>query len=192
MRRPAAALAVLLILPAALPAADPPPTIDQLVKQLADLRSQKAELEKRERAALADLRERLKVLNDLLKDLDVGPVVPPNPPKPADPLAAALRAAYAADAGPEKAQQLADLAELYRQAAELAADPACLTAAELVERVRAAAKVLKIDGLAQVRRLVAAEVAAVFPEDAALTAESRAAARALFLRVHAALRGAGG
>lgn len=63
-----------------------PATIDQLVRQLADLRAQKAELEKREKATLAELKERLKVLRDLLNELDVEPKPPePKPPEPKPP-----------------------------------------------------------------------------------------------------------
>ena len=65
-------------------AAAEPATIDQLMKQLADLRAQKAEIEKREKATLAELKERLQLLRDLLKDLDLEPA--PSPiPKPPDP-----------------------------------------------------------------------------------------------------------
>lgn len=181
---------------AAAPAADPP-TIDQLVKRVAELRQQKAELAKQEQAALADLRERLKALNDLLKDLDVGPVVPPSPPNPkppADPLAVALKAAYLADTGAAKANQLADLAELYRQAADLAGQESVATATQLMERIRAASVVLKIDGLLPCRKLIAAECVRVLgtDPDARLDAATRVAAKTLFLRIHEALKGAGG
>ena len=66
-------------------AAAEPATIDQLMKQLADLRAQKAEIEKREKATLAELKERLQLLRDLLKDLDLEPLPTPKPtptPKP--------------------------------------------------------------------------------------------------------------
>jgi hypothetical protein len=64
-----------------------PATIDQLMKQLVDIRAQKAEIEKREKATLAELKQRLELLRDLLKDLDVEPAPTPTPapkPKPDD------------------------------------------------------------------------------------------------------------
>lgn len=68
------------------PAPPEPATIDQLMKQLTDLRAQKAEIEKREKATLAELKERLQLLRDLLKDLDLDPVPGPTPaPKPPPP-----------------------------------------------------------------------------------------------------------
>ena len=66
-------------------AAAEPATIDQLMKQLADLRAQKAEIEKREKATLAELKERLQLLRDLLKDLDLEPLPTPKPPDPKPP-----------------------------------------------------------------------------------------------------------
>jgi hypothetical protein len=64
-----------------------PATIDQLMKQLVDIRAQKAEIEKREKATLAELKQRLELLRDLLKDLDIEPAPAPQPapkPKPDD------------------------------------------------------------------------------------------------------------
>ena len=116
----------------------------------------------------------------------------PAPPAPADPLAAKLKAAFDADAGAaaEKARAARDLAELYRQAAVLAKDPAAATAAALLERVRAAARTLVRPGvLGGTRAAVAAEVVAVLPADRPLDDEARAAAAALFHRIATALDG---
>lgn len=193
------ALAALLVVLAALPApaADPPPTIDQLVERLEQQRRQQAEVAKLVAETAGQLRDALDKLNKKLADLGITPGPAPTPPgpdpaPPADPLAAAVRAAYAADAGPRKADQLKDLAELYRQAADLAGDGTVLTTGQLMDRIRAAAAALKIDGLTGCRRLIAGECAAALgtDPDAALTGDLRGKARALFLRVHVALKGA--
>jgi hypothetical protein len=114
---------------------------------------------------------------------------PPEPPKPADPLVKVLQAAYDADTRDRAAKETdrLDLVELYRQAAGLALDPAVTTAAQLVTRVRDAAKALGVTGLTEVRTAIARELAAAFPEDAPLTAASRAKAAELFGRIKAAL-----
>lgn len=187
----------ILLLILLLPAADP--TIDQLVERYAANRKEQAALKAAGETILADLRAALEALNKRLAELGVGPVVPPGPapkppappPDPADPLAVSLRAAYAADTAPTKADQAKVLAELYRQAADLAGDPAVTTTAQLMARIRSAASVLKIDGLTAVRKLIAAECAVQLgtDPDAAMTAVTRVKAKALFLRVHAILKG---
>lgn len=185
-------LAVFLGGPA--PAADPP-TVEALVEKLADQRKQRAELEKAERETAKLIAERLEAIRKRLDELNVPAPVPPGPgpkppaPPPADPLAAAVKAAYDADPDPGKAGQVKDLAELYKQAAELAADPRVTTTGQLVERVKAAALVLKITGLTGVRKVVAGEVSAVMPDDVPLTPAARTAAATVFTRVHAALKG---
>ncbi len=118
---------------------------------------------------------------------------PPPKPKPDDALVRAFKDAVLADPAPaaEKAKQLADLAELYRQAAGFARAAEVASVADVVARVRTAAVALNVTGLPAVRAKVAAELAAVFPGDAPLTDESRAALAALFTRLSAALRAAG-
>lgn len=113
----------------------------------------------------------------------------PDPQPPSDPLVKLLQAAYDADPRqPEpKRKDLLDLAEIYRQAGTLAADPAVATAGQLVARVREAAKALGIVGLADVRKAIGAELQAVLPEDVPLTAETRKRAAEVFARVKAAL-----
>jgi len=116
--------------------------------------------------------------------------VPPTPPVPVDPLVARLQSLYTADTGTGKAEQLADLVELYAQAVKLAADPAVPTAAALAEQVKAASARLGILGLAEVRKAISAEVAASLPADrtAPLTADAREKMAATFGRVVNALK----
>lgn len=173
-----------------LPAGDPP-SLDALVDRVVDIRRQQAELAKEEAATLAEVRARLKALEERLGKIDPKP---PEPPKPADPLAVALRAAFVVDTGAAKAEHLLTLAELYKQAGDLAGLEAVTTTGQLMERIRQAAAALKIDGLLTCRKLIAAECAAVLgtDRDAAMTAATREKAKALFLRVHEALKGASG
>jgi proline dehydrogenase len=176
-----------------LPAGDPP-SLDALVDRVVDIRKQQAELAKEEAATLAEVRARLKALEERLGKIDPKPVPPPVPPKPADPLAVALRAAFLADTGATKADQLLTLAELYKQAGDLAGLEAVTTTGQLMERIRQAAAALKIDGLLPCRKLIAAECATALgtDPDGAMTAATREKAKALFLRVHEALKGANG
>lgn len=177
-----------------------PPSIDATIDRITDLRRQRTELEKREQAAVGELKVQLKALNDKLDRLGVlGP--PPKPPEPAppkpeppDPLKARLKAAYDADPAPvaDRRAQALDLAALYRAAAALARDEGCATSGELLGRVTEAAGRLLADPpggrkLAAVRKAAAAELAAVLPTDAPLAPGSRAAAAALFERLAAAL-----
>lgn len=115
----------------------------------------------------------------------------PTPPLPIDPLAARLQSLYTADAlTTAKGEQLADLVELYSQAAKLAADAAVPTASALAEQVKKASDKLGILGLAEVRKAISAEVAAALPADrtAPLTAEGRERMASVFTRIAAALK----
>lgn len=120
-----------------------------------------------------------------------GPTPPPvPPPPPADPLVTKLTAAFALDARAAAAKETdrLDLVELYRQAADLAGKAEVTTTAQLVARIQAASKALGIDGLVDVRKAIAAEVAAALgTDDAPLTADARAKAAAVFGRIRAAL-----
>ncbi|HJZ91917.1 MAG TPA: hypothetical protein VKE40_13675 [Gemmataceae bacterium] len=71
----------------AVPNVDPPPpvrgatpaaaqTVDELINRLEDLRKQKAELEKQEKAVVEQLRERLKSQTDRLAKLGIVPLAP--------------------------------------------------------------------------------------------------------------------
>lgn len=193
-----AALAAFVMAGAAL--AGPTPqesTIEQLMDRLAGIKAKRAELDKQEAEAVGELRRKADALGKKLADLGVHPPVgpapnpkpPPPKPNPADPLTALFQAAYDRDAGLDKKEGLADLAELYRQAVDLTKDSKVTTTAELVQRIQAAAKALKVTGLVEVRKLVAAEIAAVFPEDEPLTEARRSAAAVLFAKIHTALKG---
>lgn len=183
------------------PPAAPPATIDALIAQVADLRAKCAEIKKQEQAAQAELKLRLKELQDRLDKLGLSdppaPVPPPKPvppPAPADPLRAKLAAAFEAAAGTaeQKAEWARDLSALYRAAVKRAADPAVATAAALRAKLAAASDTLlgDADALKEVRRAVAGELAAVLPTaDADLTADQRAAAAALFARLAVILDG---
>lgn len=112
-----------------------------------------------------------------------GPVVPP---KPADPLAARLKAAYDADPAPadKRKDHAKDLAELYRQAADLAGKADVATSGDLLQRVRAASGMLVgPDALKGVRAEVAKELAVILPADAALADDQRKAAAELFRKL---------
>lgn len=119
------------------------------------------------------------------------PPAPKPPAPPADPLVAKLRAAYLADPGADKAERLAERAELYAQAAKVAADESLATVGQVLETVRGASLKLAPDSLKGVRAAIAAELAAVFPDDDVLDAACRARLTAAFARVAAALRAAG-
>jgi hypothetical protein len=122
---------------------------------------------------------------------DPPPGPPPTPPPgpPADPLRRRLADAYAADPDPGKGEARKDLAELYRQAAAVAADPAVRTAGELNARVRKAAESLAAGKLPGVKRIAGEELARALPADAGedLTPTHRKAAADLFGRLAAAL-----
>lgn len=191
------ALAVVLLSLSAPPvlSADPT-TIDDLIAKVEAARKAKAEAAAAEKLAVDALRAAVKTLNDRVAALGLDLPSPPDPKPipPADPLAVAIRAAYTADTGAGKTEQLRDLAELYKQAADLAQVPTVTTTGQLMDRIRAAASALGIDGLLACRKLIAAECAAALgtDPDAALTAETRVKARALFTRIHEALKGANG
>jgi hypothetical protein len=181
-------------------AADPVPgsaTIDQLLEKIADLRRQKADLEKQEQAAAAELKVRLKELVEKLSKLGLAdPLpappappapVPPKPPEPpADPLAAKLKTAFDSDTADAavKRERAKDLAALYRQAAALASNVDVATSGDLLKRVRDAAGVLVgADSLKGVRQAVGAELARLLPTDSPLSDEQRKAVGELFVRL---------
>jgi len=204
-----AALTVVAALTACAPTVSaqdsPTPSVDSLVAKLADLRRQRAALEKSEADVRAALKAELKRIADLVGKLDVdGPVVPPDvkpkPPEPVpvDPLAQRVRDEIRASAGTDdaKRKQCLDLAALYRAAAKLATDSAQFPDADsLLARLRqAAAQMLgDPDALREVRKVVAGELAAVLPTvaDAPLTDAHRAAAVKVFERLAAILEEAG-
>jgi hypothetical protein len=198
------ALALLLVLPATAPAQDPPRTLDQLLDRVAEIRRQREDLAKLEAATAAELRAKLKELNDRLAALGIlvdppapKPPVPPAPkppePKPpADPLRESIAAAYKAAAGTddEKRFWARDLAALYRKSARFTRDPAVATAAALRAKMAAAADVLLEgpDPLKEVRKAVAGELAAALgTAEQELTADQRTAATLLLAKLAAIL-----
>lgn len=166
-------------------AADPTP--DELIAKLTDLRKQAAELAKQDAALVAELRAKFADLQERLAKLGVvgpGPIPPAPEPKPVDALKAKLRAAFEADKGTR--DDALQLAELYRQAAKLAADPGVPTTAELVRRVReAGAAVVGQDVLKGVRAVVRDELTAVLGkvDSQPITPAERDAAAAIFTKL---------
>lgn len=193
---PIALFAALLMLPISQQPAPPtpqPPTVDQLIDRLVETRKQLTALQKTEAAQVAELKARLKELQDKLAQLGVTPV-PPDPappPKPVDPLAQKVRDAYAADKGTR--DDALQLAALYRQAATLTGDAGVPSSAELLRRVQEASKAVLADPdlLLGVRTVVAGELltALGMSSDAPLTAAQRKGAVDLFTRLAAILEG---
>lgn len=64
---------------ASIPQAPAPRTVDQLIDTLSELRRQKAELEKKEQAVTAELREKLKEQRERLSKLGIEPAPVPPP-----------------------------------------------------------------------------------------------------------------
>jgi hypothetical protein len=114
---------------------------------------------------------------------------PPAPPEPSS-LGKRFQAEYEKDARQldKRRMDLADLIELYKQAADLAADTTVTSTGQLVGRVRDASRVLGIDGLADLRRAIAAELIAALPSDEPLTAALRTKAAETFTRIRSALQ----
>lgn len=202
--RPLFALALLFVLAPApcASAQDQPKTIDQLLDRVAEIRRQREDLAKLEAAAAAELRARLKELNDRLAQLGIlidppaprppAPTPPapkpPEPKPPADPLRESIAAAYKAAAGTddEKRFWARDLAALYRKSARFTRDPAVATGAALKAKMATAAEVLLegTEALKEVRRAVAGElIGALGTAEQDLTADQRTAATNLFTRL---------
>lgn len=183
-------------------ATDPAPSVDSLIERIAELRRQRADLDKREAELVAALKAELKRLQELADKLGLNlplpkPPEPPVPVPPVDPLRAKVLDAVKASAGTdaEKRKQCLDLAALYRAAGELTAKGGRFADADsLLKGLReAAASMIGADALTDVRRVVAGELAAVLPTvaDAALTDAHRAAAAKVFERLAGILEEAG-
>ena len=111
------------------------------------------------------------------------PPVPPGPVVPTDPLAVALKGLFEANQDPDKAKQLAALADVYRRAGRAAGDPEIKTAGDLFAFARRqAAAVLPPMALEAMRAKLGEELAAVLPTDpdAALTPSIRTAATEIY------------
>jgi hypothetical protein len=118
---------------------------------------------------------------------------PPEPPKPKDELVGKFQAAADKDTrdAAKKKGDLLDLVELYKQAQRMVVSSEITTTAKLVEGLRESTRRLQIDGLTDLRRAIAVELAAAFPTDEQLTDTSRAKAASLFKRIQAALQEVG-
>lgn len=119
----------------------------------------------------------------------VGDTTPPTPPAPQDPLLLKLQAAASLDTRTDRASDLADLVELYAQAAVLAKDVKIVSLGDLVARVRDASKILVVSGFPDLKRVIAGELSAAFPDDVPLDEATRATAANLFLKLSSALKG---
>ncbi len=199
------ALAALLVVLSSASAVGPPfgatadgQPIDTLIDTVVSKRKAVDEASKAARAAEVELKAAVEALNKRLGELGLvspvippgpGPVIPPAPPT--DPLTAKLWAAYRADSGLTKADDLATLVELMKQAATLADDATLTTVGQLAGKVAAAASLLAKDRLVGVRAVLKVELAAAFPEDGPLSPTVRAAAKSVFVKLQAALTEAG-
>ncbi len=183
-------LTLLLTIPVS---AQEPKSVDALAQRVTELRAKRAEIDKQEAQALADLRAELARIRELVEKLDAGPAPKPpqpKPPEPADPLRTKLRAAFDADPAQLDVRRghALDLAALYREAAKLASDPNVGTSGDLLTRVREAGRALVgADALRGVRQAAGAELGALLPTDAPLSEEQRKAAAALFGKLAQAL-----
>ncbi len=165
------------------------PGIDDLLTRITDIRKQRAELDKQEAAAKSDLDKKRREQQERYDAL-FGPQPKPPEPKPSDPLRDRLKPAYDADPAQldKRAAHAKDLAELYRQGAGYATDPATKSSGDLLTRVReASATVIGPTALVAVRKAVAAELGALLPTDEPLTDLQRADVVALFTRLAAIL-----
>ena len=111
------------------------------------------------------------------------PPVPPGPVAPTDPLTVALKGLLEANQDPDKAKQLAALADVYRRAGRAATDPEIKTASDLFAFARRqAVAVLPPMALEAIRAKLGEELAAVLPTDpdAALTPSIRTAATEIY------------
>lgn len=169
----------------------PPADVDAQLSKLAEKRRLQSDLAKETAELVGQIQTQLLDFQKRLAQL-TGPPLPLPPPPIDDPLKGKLAAAFKADPGDVAAKKLdaAKLAGTYSAAVDknLAAIPELKTAGELIERVRSLDESLPADRLPGVRKLIAAELAAVFKAHATpLTEDLRAAAAALFARIEAAL-----
>lgn len=119
---------------------------------------------------------------------------PPKPPGPIVPpdsaLVKALQTTYDADTLQldVKRGQLVLIVELYEQAIDMADDKTLLTVEVASTRLKDASKTLKITGLQELRKTIAAQLAATFPNGGGLDDDGRAKLKALYVKVRDALK----
>jgi len=122
----------------------------------------------------------------------VPPGPDPTPPDPADPLAKALQTLYVATADPDKAKHVKALASIYRQGAEFISTGDIATAGDLFGRLSTvSASLLPRVAIQSLRDEIANELKKTLPANpaTALTAEHRATAKKLFIRLASILEG---
>ena len=123
-----------------------------------------------------------------------GPVPPlpappmPAPPAPVDSLLPTLKAAFTKDPAADQSQ-IKNLAALYRQSANLAADPTQTTVKGLHDQMKAGRQLLIGESLPATRAAITAELNAKLPTSAAaaLDAPTRALCAQQFTRIAALL-----
>ena len=185
-------LAILVLLSGAVAARADDPTLEELIARLVELRKQKAEQEKTEAEVVKQLRTRYEALHKQLADLGVvapGPLPPAPPPKPVDELKQKVQAAWKADGGTR--EMCAQLAELYKLAAQLAQSESVPSTAELLRQVREAASFLTEGAMQKTRQLVAEELRKALGKstDDPITDVERKAASELFAKLATILEG---
>lgn len=118
------------------------------------------------------------------------PPAPPEPVVPTDPLAVALKGLFEANQDPDKAKQLAALADVYRRAGKAAGDPEIKTSGDLFAFARRQAlATLPPMALETIRARLGEELTAVLPTDpdAALTPSIRTSATEIYNKLAAIL-----
>lgn len=187
--------------------AEPPVTVEGLAAQLAQVRLQKLDVEKRETALIAEITRALRAQLELLAKLGIkidgvptpppdappAPPAPPTPPAPTDAFTADLRGLVPVPANAELKQRIALVGAVYRLAATEAMDPANATFADLLDLIAAAfAEIDKgsTKPLLKIRERVRAELIATAPNlDIDLTDAVRKAIADVYRRAAAALAG---
>jgi hypothetical protein len=118
--------------------------------------------------------------------------VPPTPPAPADTFASAVQTAFTAEADPEKADQVKQLASVFRLAAGVVKkDTTLATTADVLSRVSASRSAVLADtDLPKIRPVIGAELNKTLGgTPAALDATKRAEVSATLARAASALEG---
>lgn len=181
------------------PAKTNPPTIEELVKQLTDVRQQIDQLRRREQELAQQLSTEVERLLKLLADLGIrpGPPTPPGPTPPTPPtppgptLAEDIRKTWERESDPSKARQAKILAAIYRLAAREATSADVHTCGDLAEIIALAverAEGLGPDSLPLVRDVVRGYLRQAAPDlEAALTPRMREAVAAIYATAAATL-----
>lgn len=178
----------------------PSPTIDQLIDKVLDLRKQKAELDKQEAAALADLQKLMKELQDRFDKLKLPPGPKPPDPVVPDALGEVLKAAYKRDSEAKAGTKsnLADLASLWKMAGKMVLSKNSDTyevnsSADLMAAIRkaAASMDLPLTVFPKLRKEIGDQVLSALGEesDTPYTEAQREATAALLTKIGGILNG---